>query len=391
MRSLSRFNEFLKLVPRGEFDKAVNRYDGDRYCKSFDSWGHLVAMVYAQLSESTSLRDIATGFNAQSNHHHHLGAGRVTHSTLGDANKRRDWRVFADTTDALMKMIKPRVRQECSDLLFLIDSTTVRLKGRGFDEWAAATKVRSTQGLKLHTVYESNSGVPWWQSMTETNVNDLTAALSVPIEPGATYVFDKAYYDFNWWRDIDAQGARFVSRYKTTVNLEVVQERPIAPSNVGTILKDQVVRFGNTHPGGGRRNRYGKPLRRVEVSRPGRPPLVFASNDLHSPPEEIAALYKERWAVELFFKWIKQNLNIKKFCCRNENAVRIQVLTALITYLLLVLHRSVLAPGEKLRTVWRCLKATLFERVGRAADTARARRRRHEIAEFKGAQGGLFV
>lgn len=389
MQSISRFHQFLKKLPRGAFDKAVERYDADRYCKSFDSWGHLVAMVYAQVSKSTSLRDIATGFNAQSNHHYHLGAGRVTHSTLADANKRRDWRVFGDTARALMRMLKPKVRKEYSDLLFLIDSTTVGLKGRGFDEWAAATRVRSTQGLKLHMVYEHNSEMPWWQSMTATNVNDLTAALVVPIERGATYVFDKGYYDFNWWHDIDAKGARFVTRFKKKVRLEVQEDREIAPSDEGIILKDQVVRLTNRNPGGGRYNHYVAPLRRIEVHRPGDTPLVFASNDLSAPAAQITALYKERWAVELFFKWIKQNLNIKKFCARSENAVRIQVMTALITYLLLALEKVGKSTESSLHTQLTELKATLFERVGRQKETKERRRRRTELRAFKAGQMDL--
>lgn len=391
MQSISRFQQFLKLLPRGAFNKAVERYDADRYCKSFDSWRHLVAMVYAQVSKSTSLRDIATGFNAQSNHHYHLGAGRLTHSTLGDANKRRDWRVFGDTARSLMTMLKPKVRKEYSDLLFLIDSTTVSLKGRGFDEWAAPTKVRSTQGLKLHMMYESASAAPWWQSVTATNVNDLTAALPAPIERGATYVFDKGYYDFNWWHDINAEGARFVTRFKMNVKLEVVAERKIDASDESVILKDQVVRMTNRRPGGGRYNRYVEPLRRIEVHRPGDTPLVFASNDLDAPAAEIAALYKERWAVELFFKWIKQNLNIKKFCSRTENAVRIQVMTALITYLLLVLEQVGKQAESSLRTRLNELNATLFERVGLRERTAESRRRRAELRVFKAGQMDLAL
>jgi DDE family transposase/uncharacterized protein DUF4372 len=376
----------LSKLPRGAFNKAVKRYDADRYCKSFDSWGHLVAMVYAQVSKSGSLRDIATGFNTQSNHHYHLGAGRVTHSTLADANKRRDWRVFGDTAKALMRLLKPKARREYSDLLFLIDSTTVSLKGRGFDEWAEPTRVRSTQGLKLHMMYEHNSELPWWQSMTATNVNDLTAALVAPIERGATYVFDKAYCDFNWWHDINAEGARFVTRFKTNVRLEVVEERKIAPADEGVLLKDQVVRLANRKPGGGRYNRYVEPLRRIEVAREGDTPLVFASNDLTAPAAEIAALYKERWAVELFFKWIKQNLNIKKFCARSENAVRIQVMTALITYLLLVLEQVGKKAESSLRECLTELAATLFDRVGLRERTAENRRRRTELRAFKAGQ-----
>lgn len=390
MQSISRFQDVLRLLPRGAFDKAVTKYRADRYCKTFDCWDHLVAMVYAQLSGMSSLRDITTGFNAQSNHHYHLGTGELKRSTLADANTRRDWRVFGDTANALLSSVGRRVRQQCRDLLFLVDSTTITLKGRGYDEWAASTRVRSTQGLKMHVQYNDGLQAPAWFSVTATNVNDLTAALGMPVFSGATYVFDKAYYDFNWWRDIDAKGARFVSRFKTTVSQQVLEDRPIDPSLSDTILKDQVVRFANPRPSAGRRNHYVQPLRRVEVSRPGQPPLVFATNDLTSAPEQIAAIYKERWGVELFFKWIKQNLNIKAFCAHSQNAVKIQVMTALITYLLLVLYRRTQGPAVPLKEQLTELRAALFEAADRAQETARKRRRRREIREFKAMQEAFF-
>ena len=202
-------------------------------------------------------------------------------------------------------------------------------------------------------------------------------------------MFDKGYYDFNWWHDIDAEGARFVTRFKTTVRLEVLEERKIRPEDEGVILKDQLVRLSNRRPGAGRYNRYTEPLRRIEVNRPGGTPLVFASNDLNASATQIAELYKERWAVELFFKWIKQNLNITKFCARSENAVRIQVMTALITYLLLVLEQVGKQDQSSLRESLIELGATLFDRVGLRERTAEKRRRRTELQTFKSAQMDL--
>ena len=390
MQSISRFQDVLRLLPRGAFDKAVAEYRADRYCKTFSCWDHLVAMVYAQLSGMSSLREITAGFNTQSHRHYHLGTGALKRSTLADANTRRDWRVFGDTANALLASVGRRVRQECRDLLFLVDSTTITLKGRGYDEWAAGTRQPSTQGLKMHIQYDSALQSPAWFSMTATNVNDLTAALGMPVLSGATYVFDKAYYDFNWWRDIDATGARFVSRFKTTVRLQVLEDRPIDPNLASTILKDHLVRFANPSPGGRRRNHYVQPLRLVEVNRPGQTPLVLASNDVSSPPEQIAALYKERWGVELFFKWIKQNLNIKAFCAQSQNAVKIQVMTALITYLLLVIYRSTQAATIALKELLTTVRAAPFEAADHAQETARKRRRRQEIRELKAQQEALF-
>lgn len=390
MYSISRIQRFLKLLPRGVFDEAVRRHEADRYCKSFKSWDQFVVMSYAQLVGAKSLRSIETGFNVQSNHHYHLGVGAVRRTTLADANSRRDPGVFADVVRALMSSAQRKVRRDCADLLYLMDSTTVCLKGRGFDEWAGPTRVRSTQGLKLHVVYEASAQVPCWQSMTATNVNDLTEGRKVAIEAGATYVFDKAYCDFNWWKAIDEGSARFVSRFKSNTKLKVLERRAVPAG--GEILGDEIVQFNNPSPGAGRKNHYVKPLRRVSLAREGKPPLTFATNDLEAPAAEIASLYKARWGVELFFKWIKQNLNIKQFCSRNENAVRIQVLTAVITYLLLWLQKRQDPSCEKrLLDLRQELKAALFQREDVVPKNADKTRRRREIQQFKTDQAVLFT
>jgi IS4 transposase len=368
--------------------KSVDRYGADRYCKSFTTREHLCVMAYAQLSKLQSLRAIETGFNAQRNHLYHLGAHEARRTTLAKANERRDPRVFADLARLLMAMVGGRqLRKDCADLLYLLDSTSVTLKGQGFDDWAGATRVRSTQGLKLHVLYEAHSGAPHWHSISATNVNDVTEALGAPLVQGATYVFDKGYCDFNWWRDIDLAGARFVTRFKQNVALQVLQTRDVPAE--GAILRDEIVRFANPRPGAGRRNHYTQALRRVVVAREGKAPLEFATNDLDSPAEKIAQLYKDRWGVELFFKWIKQNLNIKRFCGRSENAVRIQVLTALITYLLMVIEHALAGRPVTLLRYFDEMKSTLFQRPG--VEHALAERRRRHRRELLARQAALFT
>lgn len=345
-------------------------------------------MAYAQLTRSDSLRAIETGFNAQRNHLYHLGAHEAHRTTLAKANERRDPRVFADVARVLMASVAGRrLRSDCADLLYLLDSTTVTLKGRGFDGWAGATRVRSTQGLKLHVLYEAQGSAPHWHSISATNVNDVTEALRAPVVRGATYVFDKGYCNFNWWREIDLGGAYFVTRFKKNVSLQVLQTREVPAA--GAVLSDQIVRFANPKPGGRRCNHYTQPLRRVVVAREGKAPLEFATNDLDSPAEHIAQLYKERWGVELFFKWIKQNLNIKRFCGRSENAVRIQVLTALITYLLLVIEHALAGTAASLLRYLDEVKSTLFQRPGLEHEAAERRRRR--LQELQARQATLFT
>lgn len=388
MFRISRIQELLKTVPRGQFDGLVQRQQADKHTKKFKAWDQFTVMVYAQLSGATGLRQLEAGFNAQRTHHYHLGTQELRRSTLADANARRSPQLFADIARSLMARTQRSVQRSCKDLLYLLDSTSITLSGRGFDEWTAPTRTRHTQGVKVHVLYEGHSQAPCWHSITAANVNDIDEGVRLDIQPHGTYVFDKGYCDYNWWQHIDAQGARFVTRFKRNAAVTLVHECVVPEAARGVVLSDQIVRFKYKSQGGGRRNRYQRTLRRVEVAREGDTPLVLATNDLHSPALEIARLYKDRWQVELFFKWIKQHLNIKRFLGESENAVRIQILTALITYLLLVLYRQANALTASLWNVLAELRATLFQRPGIEATTYR--RRRTRLAEFAAVQPGLF-
>jgi IS4 transposase len=391
MFRISRIQELMKQIPRGEFDRSVERHQADKYSKRFGSWDQLTAMVYAQLSDAQSLRQIQAGFNAQRTHHYHLGTHELKRSTLADANASRTPQVFADLASSLMSKVKGQLRRSCKELLYLLDSTSITLKGRGFDEWTHAQQTRHTQGVKLHMLYESNAQAPCWHSITPANVNDRNEAVRLPIESGAVYVFDKAYCDYTWWHGIDCQGARFVTRFKRNAALLVVQERTIVPSPpemAHIILKDEIVRFSHKHPGAKRRNPYNQQLRRVTVAREANTPLVLATNDLDAPAAQIAQLYKERWQVELFFKWIKQHLRIKRFFGQTENAVRIQILTALITHLLRTLYKQTHHIAASLWNLLGELRATLFQRP--SLEAQRYHQRRQRLHEFNAVQPGLF-
>jgi IS4 transposase len=273
--------------------------------------------------------------------------------------------------------------------MYLLDSTSVTLKGREFDRWTANSKTRHTQGIKLHVLMESLSKAPAWHGFSSPNVNDVELARDVPLQQGALYVFDKGYCDYNWWHRIDCAGARFVTRFKKNAGLRVVQELDIPAEQRDVVLEDRLVEFRSKYPGGGRKNCYNKPLRCVTIARPDKPtPLVLATNDLVASAAEIAQRYKERWAIELFFKWIKQHLKIKSFLGRTENAVRIQILTALISYLLVALYKQRHGLPQ---TLWDCLclvRATLFQRV--QTEASRYRRRREEALQLAQIQPALF-
>jgi hypothetical protein len=288
-----------------------------------------------------------------------------------------------------MGQVSGQLRKDSKDLMFLLDSTSVTLKGREFDRWTADNKTRNTQGIKLHVLLESLSQTPAWHSFSAANVNDVELAGEVPLQHGALYVFDKGYCDYNWWHRIETEGARFVTRFKKNAALVIVEERDIPADERDLVLEDRIVKFKSKYPGGKRKNLYSKSLRCVTVVRPDKPtPLVLATNDMAMSASEIAQRYKDRWAIELFFKWIKQHLKIKKFLGRTENAVRIQILTALISHLLVALYKQRHALKE---TLWDCLclvRATLFQRP--ALDAARHRRRQEDAEKSAQIQPSLF-
>jgi IS4 transposase len=362
MFKISRFAELIKLLPRGVLDRAVRQEQADRYRKRFRTWNQMLAMIYGQLSGARSLRTLTGGFNAHEGHHYHLGCAALRRSTLAQANAHGTVSVFAQVAQALLLAGRGKLRQEASELVQLLDSTSITLKGRGFDEWTERTRTRNTQGMKLHVLLGLNEQAPLEYSISAANYNDVQHAQTLTPEAGVVYVFDKGYCDYRWWWQIEQRGAKFVTRFKSNARLEVFKERRIAQAAQGTILSDQCVKLSNKSPGAGRRNPYLKPLRRIVVAREGRDPMVLATNDLKSSALHIAERYRQRWQIELFFKWIKQHLRIKSFLGRSETAVRIQILTALITYLLLALYAKAHGCKQGLHLLLTELRSTLFQR-----------------------------
>lgn len=390
MFRISRLHEIMKALPRSTFDEVVTSHQADKHSKGFGCWDQLVAMVYAQLSGASSLRVLETGFNSQRNHHYHLGTSPIRRSTLADANGKRKTEVFAEAARLLMSQAKRQLRREGEELLYLLDSTSITLKGPGFDSWTQESRTRNTQGIKLHILYAGNEAVPVQHSLTPPNVNDIDEGVKLPIESGAVYVFDKGYCDYNWWSRVDAARALFVTRFKRNASLVVERCLPVPAQDAGIVLCDEIVRFANKHPRGGRKNHYQQALRRVTVARPDHDrPLVLATNDLASPAAVIAQRYRERWGIELFFKWIKQHLRIKSFLGRSENAVRMQILTALIAYLLLTLYRQARRSTGSLWTLLAEVRATLFQRP--TVEAEMYRKRCQARADFASRQAGLFA
>lgn len=361
----SRFGVLLKSLPRATFDQLVRKHESNKFYKSYDSWSHLVGMVFAQLTGVRSLRELETSFNAQVEHHYHLGVTQMKRSTLSDANAHRDCDVFAEMCSELLQGAHRKVRQELKKKLYLLDSSPIPLKGLGY-EWTEGKGNNRVDGLSVHMVIAPNAQTPTQARITYASESDLSVGREL-IEPevGATYVFDRGYYDYKWWFKLHEQGALFVTRLKRNAGVEVVKHRKIKDRDRGYILEDSAVAFKYECNGGGREKNpyYGQTLRRIVVFRgEKKPPLVLVTNDRKRHASQIAALYKQRWEIELFFKWMKQNLKIKQFLGRSENAVKIQIYSAIIAYLLVAEYRKNHSPHITLKEVMTLFRHNIFSR-----------------------------
>jgi putative transposase len=362
MFSRSIFSELLNLIRRDSFENSVRRHKADKFKKGFGCWEHLIAMLYAQLSSFGSLRDLETGFNKHARHHYHLGAKPIRKSTLADANKTRSTLPFEDLVQSLMSQMGRTTAGEIRELLYYLDSTPITLRGFGFD-WTKETKTRKGQGLKVHIELADHLKIPTFLKMTPANVNDITVGQEMELRAGATYVFDKGYCDYNWWWKINSLGSKFVTRLKSNSSIEILSHREVSQEDAETILGDLEFVLKNRTPRGGKKIFYIERLRRITVKRPDGKVYILVTNDFAAPASVIGDLYRMRWQIELFFKWLKQNLKIKRFLGRTENAVKIQILTALIAYLLTAAYKKRTGATETLKQMFVGIRSTLFTRM----------------------------
>lgn len=322
------FGSLLKPIGRRWFQTIVDRHDGDAYDKSFKSWDHLVALIFAQLNPADSLRGLAAGFNANAQHHYHLGVGELARTTLSDANARRPVGIFAQTFAMLSGAADRQTRHEGAEMVRLIDASPIPLgKMCKWAKWNGRIR-----GMKMHVVYDPKADVPGCVEVTPANINDVEIGRQVAIEAGATYVFDKGYYHFGWWKKINDTKAFFVTRSKVNIRLRVTKRRSVRKliGDGFRIIDDAEVVLVSKGD-----SRLPIPLRRIKVKRNKGGTITLLTNDLKRTAVEIAALYKSRWQIELLFRWIKQHLDIRKFLGTNDNAIRLQILAAMIAYLLL--------------------------------------------------------
>jgi hypothetical protein len=338
------------------FDALVDEHGADARVRRLSTKSQLVALLYGQLAGTASLREIETAMSSHSARLYHLGARAVSRSTLADANTLRPHAVFQGLFSRMVAMASRGVRRSTTEAVRLIDSTGIHLAGAAA-EWARFSK--GICGAKAHVIYDPDADRPLYLEVTTARVNDITAAKAMPVEPGATYVFDLGYYDYGWWARLDKLGCRIVTRLKVNTALSVVERRalpgdsPLSYDQVGYL--PERLKGSRIHP-------FQDPVREIGVTLDDGKTLRVVTNDLDAPAQEIADLYKRRWAIELFFRWVKQTLRIKHFIGRSENAVRIQIAVALIAYLLIRLAKDAARITNSPLAFARLLRANLMHR-----------------------------
>ncbi len=328
------FHGLLKHIPWHQFDRLVEGHGADARVRRLSTRSQLVALLYGQFSAATSMREIVSGLSSHAARLYHLGAEPVRRSTLSDANAQRPVAVFTELLAMMMKQAHRGLRRKLAETTYLMDATSARLNERSAG-WARFSA--GVCGAKVHVIYDADADRPVYAAVSAANVNDITAARQMPVEPGATYVFDLGYYDYAWWAELDAVGCRIVTRFKSNTPIEVVEELLVPPH--GNILSDRIG-FLPARQARNRHNPMQHAVREVRVTNDTGKVLRILSNDLDASAQEIADLYRRRWAIELFFRWVKQTLKITRFVGTSENAVRIQIAVALIAFLLLRLAQA---------------------------------------------------
>lgn len=327
------FAQLTSFLNRTQFNNYVRKYDGNKYVKHFTCWNQLLAMMFGQLSNRESLRDLIVAFEAHRSKQYHLGLGHepIAKTTLASANQNRDCRIFEDFA---FYMMKEACEKRTTNILnipgkkYAFDSTTIPLCLSTFP-WA---KFRSKKGgVKAHVLYDIDAQVPSFYTVTTASKHDSTMMSSISFEPNAYYIFDRAYDSFKELYRIHLMSSFYVVRAKTNLKYRMVRWKRRMPKN---ILKDAEVKLTGylsekKYPESFRLIRFYDEEEDIE--------FTFLTNAKHLSAQEVADLYQKRWLIELFFKWIKQHLKIKKFWGTTENAVRIQISVAIITYCLVAI------------------------------------------------------
>jgi Transposase DDE domain/Domain of unknown function (DUF4372) len=359
-KTCSIFSQILQLIPRSEFELAVRKRKAERHARGFSSWGQFVAMLFCQLGGAKSLREICGGLAASEGKLRHLGLPAAPpRSTLAYANEHRPWQLYEDLFEQLLgkcqglaaSRAKPSKQFRFKNKLVSLDATVIDLCAAVFD-WA---QFRQTKGaVKLHLLLDHDGYLPQYAVITEGKQHEVTVARQLRYEAGTVLVFDRGYNDYDWFADLTGQGVWFVTRLKDNADYVVVEKRPgLAGKGV---LKDEVIGFPRLEKAG--REYY---FRRIEFyDEAQNRVLVFVTNHMKWSPATIAAIYKQRWQIELFFKALKQSLRIKTFVGTSANALKTQIWAALIAMLLIKFLQLRASFGWSLSNLVALLRQQLF-------------------------------
>src|SRR5450755_341299 len=355
------FSQLIEFLPHQEFQKCVARYGGGRYLKNLSCWDQYLAMAFAQLTYRESLRDIEACLRSVGGKLYHMGLrGKVSRTTLADANESHDWRIFADFAQVLIGIARPLylhdpIGVDLDQSLYALDSTTIDLCLSLFP-WAKFRKHKAA--VKMHTLLDLHGNIPTFIRITSGVVHDVNLLDEILPEAGAIYVFDRAYIDFQRLFVFTLSSAFFVVRTKSNVLLQRRYSHPVDKST--GVRSDHTVvltAFDSAKV-------YPDALRRVSyLDVKTRKRFKCLTNNFTLPALTIAQIYKSRWQVELFFKWIKQHLRIKAFYGTSENAVKTQIWIAVSVYVLVAIVRKRLALGASLYQILQILSVTLFEKT----------------------------
>ena len=326
------FAQLVSFLNRNHFNYLVRKYEGDKYVKLFSCWNQLLTLMFGQLSNRESLRDLIVAINAHQKKSYHLGFGKhVTKSNLAKANQNRDYHIFEDFAYFLVNEARRKRAVDIFKLggnIYAFDSTTIDLCLDVF-WWAKFRKYKG--GIKIHTLYDIETQIPTFFHVTNAKVNDVNAMDVIPYEIGSYYVFDRGYNDFKRLYKIKTLDSFFVIRSKKNLQYKCIKWKRRLPKN---ILSDAEIELTGYYP----HQYYPESLRFIRYwDNESNKEFTYLTNAKHLTAQQIANLYKNRWQVELFFKWLKQHLKIKKFWGTTENAVRIQIYAAISAYCLVAI------------------------------------------------------
>jgi hypothetical protein len=355
------FSQVIDHLPMHTFRRCVARYGGNRYKKSFSCLDQYLCMAFAQLTFRESLRDIEACLRAQKDKLYHMGfRGKVSRSTLADANESRDWRIYADLAQALIRIARPLYAEE--DLGLELDNTVYALDASTIDlclsvfPWALFRSTKSA--VKLHTLLDLRGNIPTFIHISDGKLHDVNVLDILLPEPGAFYIMDRGYVDFTRLFTLHAAGSFFVIRAKSNTQYQRRYSQPVDKS--GGVRCDQTIVLTGVKSA----KDYPQPLRRIKYhdAQTGKT-FNFLTNNFAIAAQTVADLYRYRWQVELFFKWIKQHLRIKSFFGTSENAVKSQIWIAISVYVLVAIIKKRLGINADLYTILQILSLTLFEKT----------------------------